>query len=250
MTFLIIVTVVSLVIALVMSVVAWRAAGEERRRSEARVAGLATDIHSSDFDLRESPDFDLRQPIAETPAMSSDGLFGVVQPAEQGGRRFAIIGGIAVLVFGFAAVVLMLSGGSHTAAASQAGGTEIIDTASAVEHTSNAARPGSAPPLELVALGHDRDGDRLTVRGIVRNPPSGAAVDKLTAVVFMFDRDGNFLGSGRATVESSALGPGGESTFLVTVPGASSVGRYRVSFRTDDRVVPHVDRREHALARS
>lgn len=250
MTFLIIVTVVSLVIALVMSVIAWRAAGEERRRSEARVAGLATDIHSGDFDLRESPDFDLREPIAETPAMASDGLFGVGQPVDQGGRRFAIVGGVAVLVFGLAAVILMLSsGGSHTASASQARGTEVIDTPSAVENTSNAARAGSALPLELVALGHDRDGDRLTVRGIVRNPPSGAAIDKLTAVVFMFDRDGNFLGSGRATVES-ALGPGGESTFLVTVPGASSVGRYRVSFRTDDRVVPHVDRREHALARS
>ena len=36
---------------------------------------------------------------------------------------------------------------------------------------------------------------------------------------------------------------GGESPFVVTVPGAADVGRYRVSFRTDDRVVPHIDRR-------
>jgi hypothetical protein len=250
MTFLLIVTVVSLVIALVTSVIAWRAAGEERRRSDARVAGLASDIHSSDLALHESTDFDLREPVVETPATTSDGLFGVVQPAEQGGRRFAIVGGVAVLVFGIAAVVLMLSSGSHSASASQARATESVDAPAAVENTANAARPGSALPLELVALGHDRDGDRLTVRGIVRNPPSGAAFEKLTAVVFMFDRDGNFLGSGRATVESPTLGPGGESTFVVTVPGASSVGRYRVSFRTDDRVVPHVDRRERTLARS
>ena len=100
-------------------------------------------------------------------------------------------------------------------------------------------------PLELVALGYEREGDRLTVRGIVRNPSSGAPLDALTAVVFLFNGDGRFLGSGRATVESPALGPGGESAFLVTVPGARAVGRYRVSFRSEDRVVPHVDRREH-----
>jgi hypothetical protein len=66
----------------------------------------------------------------------------------------------------------------------------------------------------------------------------------------MFNHEGGFLGSGRAPVESSMLSPGGESTFVVTVPGAAAVGRYRVSFRTDDRVVPHIDRREHTLARS
>jgi hypothetical protein len=45
-------------------------------------------------------------------------------------------------------------------------------------------------------------------------------------------------------VQSSSLRPGGETTFVVTVPGAGDVGRYRVSFRTDDRIVPHVDRRK------
>jgi hypothetical protein len=241
MMFLIVVTVVSLLIALVMSVVAWRAAGEERRRSEARVAALATDIYSTDLDLRER--------IADVQPVTSDVMFGIVQPAEEGGRRLAIVGGVAVLVFGIAAVMLMLTGGSRKTTAAQVRSSDIVDTP-AVENASNVATPGTPLPLELVALGHDRDGDRLTVRGIVRNPPSGTEVDKLTAVVFMFDRDGNFLGSGRATVESPALGPGGESTFVVTVPGASAVGRYRVSFRTDDRVVPHVDRREHTLARS
>jgi hypothetical protein len=61
--------------------------------------------------------------------------------------------------------------------------------------------------------------------------------------VTLFGRDGGFLASGRSAIESSALGPGVESTFAVTVAGADDVGRYRVSFRTDDRVVPHVDRR-------
>jgi hypothetical protein len=114
----------------------------------------------------------------------------------------------------------------------------------------SAAAP-AAVPLELVALGHDRDSDRLTVRGVVRNPASGAPVERLTAVVFAFNADGGFLASGRAIIDaSSALRPGGESTFVVTVPGAGAVGRYRVSFRTDDRVVPHVDRRDPPKASS
>ena len=98
-----------------------------------------------------------------------------------------------------------------------------------------------------MALGHERDADRLTIRGVVRNPPSGSHVSGLTAVVFLFSRDGGFLTSGRAAIDASALAPGAESPFVVTVAGAADVGRYRVSFRTDDGVVPHVDRRDPKL---
>ena len=103
----------------------------------------------------------------------------------------------------------------------------------------------SSLPLELVALGHERVGDQLTVRGVVRNPPTGTAIDQLTAVVFVVAPDGEYLATGRSAVEASALQPGGEATFAVTVPGAGDVGRYRVSFRTGDRLVPHLDRRRH-----
>jgi hypothetical protein len=239
MMFLMLVTLASVLVAAIMSVVAWRAAGEERRRSEARVAALAADIHGADLDLRD-----------RITSPSTDGLFATMQPAPSG-SRFAIVVGVGVIVVGSIATgALVLSSGSHRAARTQAA-TNVepaaVDTRASVAPAANRANP---LPLELVALGHDRDGDRLTVRGIVRNPSSGSPVDRLTAVVFMFNRDGGFLGSGRATVESPALGPGGESTFVVTVPGAAAVGRYRVSFRTDDRVIPHVDRREHTLARS
>jgi hypothetical protein len=71
-------------------------------------------------------------------------------------------------------------------------------------------------------------------------------MDRLVAVVFLFDRDGGFITSGRAALESSALIPGGESTFVVTVPATAEVGRYRVSFRADDRVISHVDRRNRS----
>jgi len=126
--------------------------------------------------------------------------------------------------------------------------------ASPVQSLRSTAGPTSASavpvPLELVALGHDREADRLTVRGIVRNPEAGGVVEPLTAVVFAFSPDGRFLASGRAIIESSSLRPGGQSTFVVTVPSAATVGRYRVSFRTGDRIVPHVDRREPPKASS
>ena len=74
-------------------------------------------------------------------------------------------------------------------------------------------------------------------------PATDGGRDPLTAVVFLFTRDGGFLASGRAAVESPAAGTGRESTFVVTVPAAADVDRYRVSFRTDDHIVPHVDHR-------
>ena len=98
-------------------------------------------------------------------------------------------------------------------------------------------------PLQLIALGHEREADSLVVRGVLRNPSNGAEVDALTAVVMLFNHDGGLIGSGRAAVEASKLLPGGETAFVVTVPGAGNVERYRVSFRNNEHVVPHVDQR-------
>ena len=69
----------------------------------------------------------------------------------------------------------------------------------------------------------------------------------LTAVVFLFDKQGGFISSGRAAVAAAALAPGAEAPFVISIsiPGVNNVGRYRVSFRTEDRVVPHIDRRKH-----
>ena len=94
-----------------------------------------------------------------------------------------------------------------------------------------------------VSMRPERTGDALIVTGLVRN--TGRAPAKgLTAVVFAFDRGGNFLASGRAPVDFVTLGPGDDSPFRVTVPQVGDIGRYRVSFRSGDRIVPHVDTRE------
>jgi len=276
MTLLLIVTLISMLLAAIMSVIAWRIAREERRRSEARVAALSAEIHASaagqppmvmpaqaggsrraDIGLRAEPtrltfsatarsprrwDDDLELRPATGPSAGAD-LFTAVQPSQSGSRLAAVV---AVGAFVFAsgvAIVIVLSGGPGSAARS---GSQ--PTPANVESAATAApRAAVAPvvaPLELVALGHERDGDRMTVRGVVRNPAAGAAMERLTAVVFLFNKEGGFLASGRATIEPPALGPGGESTFVVILPGVGAVGRYRVSFRTSDRIVPHVDRRE------
>jgi hypothetical protein len=264
MTVLIILTLVSIVVAVVMSVVALRTTAEERRRSDARVARLAADIFEPDFELHPSstpadrPAPAVHAPIArerqaaivERPGVDTHAapatadLFATTQP-EPSGSRLATAAVFGVLVVGsLATVALLLGSGSHGAVAATA-----AESRSGRENGANAAARGEPAPLELVALGHEREADHLTVRGVVRNPSSGTVVDGLAAVVFLFGRDGNFISSSRTDVETTHLTPGGESRFVVNVPTAADIGRYRVSFRTDDRVIPHVDRREPALAR-
>jgi hypothetical protein len=206
------VTLSSLTLAALMSVIAWRLAGEERRRSEARVAVLTSEIHDTDA-APAAP--------AQEVALSTD-LFAAAHPETSAGRWAAVVG-LGVIAFcTILAVAVGLSGAR---------------SASGVASTVTPA------PLELVALDHDREGDRLVIRGVVRNPASGPAVPRLTAVVFLFNRDGGFLTSERAAIGAATLAPGSEAAFEVTVAGAGDVGRYRISFRADDRIVAHVDTR-------
>jgi hypothetical protein len=231
---LLLVTLVSMLLAAIMSIVAWHSSREERRRSEARIAALAAEIH----DERAMP------PGAVEP---SGDLFAARPPA-RGGFRFATVAAGGLFVCASAAALAVVSSNASGAASSgvHAAADRLNQTAPVnVERPTNASNV-TPVPIELVALGYERDGDRLIVRGIVRNPSSGAPLDRVTAVVLLFKDDGGFLGSGRATVESPALGPGGETAFAVTVPGANAVGRYRVSFRSEDRIVPHIDRRSRA----
>ena len=103
----------------------------------------------------------------------------------------------------------------------------------------------AAPPqaLELLSLAHTRSGGSVTVSGLVRNPAGATGRDEVAAVVFLFDRSGAFLSSARAPLDYRVLAPGDESPFVVVVPRGESVARYRVSFRSGDSMVPHVDRR-------
>jgi hypothetical protein len=218
------VTLVSIVVAIAMSIVAWRVVRDERERSAARVTALADDIRDVDAtnDLPLSPG-----PTSVTlmPMFASSGA----RPAD---ARF-LVAAMIILIGGALGAMLVLFGPWASTTATVA---DVVPAA-----TQAAAH--QPVPLELIALGHERDADSLIVRGVLRNPSQGVEVDALTAVVMLFNRDGGLIGTGRAAVEAAKLLPGGETAFVVTVPGASNVERYRVSFRNDDHVVPHVDQR-------
>ncbi len=204
-TVLVVLTGVSLAIALFSSVVAWRVVREERRRSEARVRGLAAAISGHDAGRVEPESAPTgRVPIATTVACAAVAALLV----------------LAVSVFS-------------------------VDGAPGTRMTSPApmAETRQAEPFELVALTHDRTRTLLTVRGIVRNPLRGTARGDIAAVVHLYDERGELVASGRAPV-TSALSPGDESTFVVAVPDRARVERYRVSFSGAAGIVPHVDRRE------
>jgi hypothetical protein len=116
----------------------------------------------------------------------------------------------------------------------------VIATRGAAPAPAAASTPS---PLELMSMRYQHAGTTLTVSGLVRNPAGAASVTGISAVVFAFDRTGAFVASGRAPLDFSALSPGDESPFVVTVPNVADVARYRVSFRTGTGVVRHVDRR-------
>jgi len=247
--FLLLVTLISVVLAATMTVIAWRMSQEEQRRSAARVAALAADIHDVPAGRRDLPFPERELPLrlaGETAVRAPFAEMFAGPPEAKTGTRLAVVVMIGVIVFGSAATVAVVFGRGASRDVRAGNGNDQVGGAGRAA-TPN---PPAAVPLELTALGHERDGDHLTVRGIIRNPTGGTAVNGLTAVVFLFKADGGFSGSGRAAIASTALAPGSESTFVVTVPGATDVARYRVSFRTDDRVVPHVDRRDRIQEKS
>jgi len=206
------VTAVSVVAAAVSSTIAWRVTRDERRRSHARVAALSHAIYDD----------------GATSSSTSAALFEEAPPVPADSyRRVAAIVACVVIVLGTGMTFVTARSTRRPAPAA----TAPVANADA--------------PLELLALEHDRDGDRLIVRGLVRNPVNGAERRGLSAFVLLFRSDGRFLASGRAPVPLAALAPGETTPFVVSVAGADDVERFRLSFRTNARVEPHVDRRAH-----
>ena len=285
------ITVVSLGVALVMSVTAWRLMRDEKQRSAARVAALSVAANEPSIvnrpagfaktpapavTLEQFPDEQVVKPVTRAPWASpstarsaavspvssirmpsefssselplheadgqtgsqadrstvthSSGFLGATEVArDDGGRQKS-------LMFAAAMLFVVLSGG-------------LVWMMSGPEGTS-AAAVGPNSPLELVSLTSARQEGKLAVSGLVRNPVNGTPVERLSAVVFLFDRMGTFVTSSRANVDFLKLGAGDESPFVVSLDAPATVARYRVSFRTDEGIVPHVDRRDAAAVGS
>jgi hypothetical protein len=222
MTALLFVTIVSVAVAVVMSAVAWRMAREERRRSEARVDVLAADI----FENRDE----------ESWPVGVNDRFLAETHSEKPTPLFAALAIGALVVGTMIGAAVLMAGGSR-------GDTDHEGAAAALP----AAAPQSVP-LELTALGHEREGDGLVVRGTVHSRET-VSPGSLTAVVFVLDGSGVVVGSGRAPVEigAASAASGVESSFVVRINGVGAIHRYRVSFRNQDRTIAHIDRRAHTV---
>jgi hypothetical protein len=196
----------SLLLAAIASTIAWRVTRDAKRRSDARVAALSREIYGDD-----------------------DAADGIVTSSPWAARYGLMAIGPAVIVV---VAAFMWAGPFRPAGAATPKGSTHVAAHKPVEI-----------PLELLALEHERDGGRLVVRGLVRNPAHGAARDGLIVVVLAYGRTGDLLASGRAAVLTAKLAPGETTPFVVNVAGADVIDRFRVSFRTGTRVESHVDRR-------
>ena len=198
-------TALSLAAAAGFGFLSWRVGREERDRSAARVEALANAM----------------DPVSEGERIAVRSVFERSDGLQSRPIIRAAVGGVMAL----AIVIIAVVGSSR------------------VRPTRASASANGSSPLELVSMRHQRDGTTLTISGLVRNPGAGAPVNGLTAVVFVFDHNGGFIASGRAPLEFSTLAPGEESPFTVAVSNVSDVARYRISFRTGQGLVRHVDRR-------
>jgi hypothetical protein len=259
------VTGISLVAAIFLGWTAWRLSRAERERSMARVAALAaaaaeppsaqpqeapTRSAETVIDVRPQwsapararaaarvtaarpveqeitwapprpEELPLRHESAQLPALR-DAFLGSAPRAYEGGQR----------VVATAALLLLFALG--------AAGAWLYSTPSSPA----AAVASRHAPLELVSMRHTRENDRLSVMGLVRNPAAGPVVDRLSATVLLFDQQGGYLTSARSAIDVPRLDPGQESPFTVSVQAPAGATRYRVTFRTEERIVEHVDRR-------
>lgn len=268
------ITIVSLIVALATSVTVWRMVRDEKKRSAARVAALSlaadavAEASAAVVEREKSltkapwsaprsvptpvasvapvtstapvaaaalewplnpppvpalPRVEAREEARDAGITHATGFLGAAEPQREDGSRQRSLAFAAVVLF------LVLSGGLVWMMSGPRGTTAVA--------------MGPNAPLELVSLSHQRQNAKLAISGLVRNPVNGKPIDHLSAVVFLFDRTGTFVTSSRANVDFLKLGAGDESPFVVSLDAPATVARYRVSFRTDDGIVPHVDRR-------
>lgn len=219
------VTGVSLLLALAMGFLLFKAYTDERRRSAARVellaraAGVPTDDEPSPAFVYEADDA-----FARGGAERDPGLFAAGAATPPWGSRLAVA----------AALLVVLTVAGYALLPGNDGGEHATAVPDAVAHA----------PLELVALSYTQRADALTISGVVQNPGAGAPVVQVAAVALVFGPDGAMVATGRAPLDYPRLGPGEESPFVIEVPVRGTVAKYRVGFRrADGSVLGHVDRR-------
>ena len=246
-TTLVIVTVLSMSMAAALSAIVWRMLRLERQRSNARVAVLSSLASAparspaAPSDERPAPPVLLDLPIA--PAAASAKATPTVAPLftereheSPWGPRLAVMTAAALII----ASIVLFTLAAHGPKASRG-----VASTSANVSGGQTASATSAGGLELLSLRDARQPGSLTITGLVQNPRNGTPLTRVAVTAYTFDANGSFLASGRALIDVTALAPGDESPFTITVPVSDAVARYRIGFRDDTgRVIPHVDRRQ------
>jgi len=273
---LILVTVVSLVLGCSMSVVAWRLLRDDRTRAAARIEALqaraneveadpadgfpdevdgapepgflaprepATAVASARFQWLEEvddtptvvdePAWDQtfrRESEARPVATVSPGMFSTAEePAVPTRRWLALATVVGVVALGAGLVYA----------------ARTFDIAGAIGRATPVLSAKTAVPLELLSLRHSTDeAGTFTVTGLVQNPPTGRELRGVVAVVYLFDQQGRYFASGKVPLEAATFHPGADVPFVVTIPNAGGLSRYRIGFRLEDgAVASHIDRR-------
>lgn len=275
-TTLVTVTLLSMGMAAALSVIVWRMLRDERLRGEARVlalteraaqtpargsgptrdsgpatrdsgpptrdrrpatrdSGPATRDSGPGTRAQGSETTDLMLHVTPPPAAA---MFAEREAASPWGRRFAVMAGLALVLA--SSVLMVLTARDRTGA--QARPATATGTAAV---SGDGAATGSATGLELRSLRDSREAAALRITGLVQNPRGGAPHSRVTVTAYAFDDKGSFLASGRALIDVTALAPGDESPFIVSVPVTDAVARYRIGFRGEDgHVIAHIDKRQ------
>jgi hypothetical protein len=263
---LIIVTALALALAVAMAIVVVVMLKQEKARSDARIEALsamAGDLYVPPADPVRSTAVSFTEPVRasqvpvqSTPRVAPEPITlreNVVSPVDDDLEIRSSIAGVSdlfaeperpspwvnrLVAIGCLAAIALAVGLAATTIRSHKSGSAIGVA------TTQAPAKVEAAPLELLALRHTQESDRIVVTGLVQNPRTGQPIGHVAATVFVFGPDGAFLSSNQAPLDFTTLTPGGESQFVVSVPVKGPVARYRVGFRTEDgRVLPHVDKR-------
>lgn len=244
-TTLVTVTLLSLGMAAALSVIVWRMLRDEKQRSEARIAALAvlaarpaqsSRLHAAAPALPVPVKPTVAAPVKASIAPTSTATSAMFEEHVEESpwkNRLAVMTALGLVL---ASVILFALAASTSRSPSRA---------AAGSAATSAAVTVPAAGLELISLRDSRKADALTITGLVRNPSQGAPLDRISVTAYTFDDKGSFLASGRALIDVTALAPGDESPFVVSVPVTETVARYRIGFRGEDgRVIAHVDKRQ------
>jgi len=271
------VTTISLILAFAMGIIAWRLMREERKRSDARIAGVLAELaaHSASTHRatpvpRARTAFEhVERPVSSgsedpvrlgvlTETLDPHAHLSSVRPVDKPTRGLLLRRG--PVADGRPTQDLPRRQRPHARRRSFVSvpvrSLLIIATAAvlvvAVVAPELLIRPdaptngtsGAPLPVELLSLGHTTQGNYLTIAGSVRNPQEGTTRARLSISATVLDGAGGVIGSGQTPLPVAVLQPGGETAFTISLPDSDAINRYRIGFLEDQASVPHIDRRQ------